>query len=467
MMKRILFVVLCMMLLVSCSAEPVSLLDFIGGEDSVSYDGLKLVFYSKEGLNGPLLFAYEDNNSPQSDAMKNRLADIENRLDLDISFTSEGEHDFANYYITTMGSGICPADLLYEGPGNPLWDLAVINMLLPMTDFPDHIDLSDSDKYGTPGILEACMINGIPYAVQPTYWIGYQGLQCFVTAYNADWFSTLNLTPLHEYYENETWTWDTFLSVCDTAAPIISSEDGERVFSACDEFLLGSSFYSNGYDYMDVVDGKAVLNLYDEAAIHAIEFYQKILGYGDKVEFRDSYEDTDSFVEGRVLMKLATTQSVVTGDIAYKSRFTYNIMPFPCGPDSEYGRWAQSVSRIYGLAIPVSTEEPDVVAHVVSELCEPFEEFGGGKEGLYEYYKNEVFLSETDAEIFFELGKYVRYDYNDSSVGFYYLEDMSKNADSASATELIQKYGYNLEKVFEEYMEPNLTGYIIEKMNLE
>lgn len=467
MFKKISVILLCGLMLVACGAETVTLLDFIGEEEGVSYDGRTLTFYSNEGENGPLLLAYEDNNSIQSDAMKNRIKDIETRLNLNVEFTSTGHSDFSDYYIAAIGSNVNTVDLFFQGVANSLWDLGAAGVLYPMTDFPDYIDLSDFYKYGTPGILEAGMINGVPYAVQPTYWPGYQGVQCFTLVYNADWFGTLNLTPLHEYYENKTWTWDTFLAFCDTAIPLVSVEEDEAVFSANKKYLMNTTFYANGFDFVNVVDGKASLNLYETSAIHAIEFFQKILTYGDAIEFCGGYEDNDSFIEGKTLTKLTTSQSVITGNIAYDSEFTYNIMPFPSGPDAEYGRWAQCVTRIYGLAIPVSTEEPNIVAHVISELCEPFEEFGGNREGLYEYYRNGIFLSDTDVDIFFELEQYVRFDYIDSAISFNYPASISASAETGSATELIQRYAGDAERVFEKFMEPNLSGYLIENMGIE
>ena len=428
---------------------------------------MNIVIYTEEGENGPCLLEYEDDQSIQADAMRNRLSDIENNLDVNLELSSKGAAVFDSFYITAIGSGLKPVDIFYRGGDNSLWDLADAGVLMPITNFPDYIDLNDQDKYGTPGVLEAAMINGVPYAVQPTYWPGLQGVECFFLTYNADKFQTLGLTPLHEYYENETWTWDTFKSFCDIAAPLISSENSEYVFSARDMYLLNMMFYSNGFDYVDMVDGEPRLNLYADSAVHSIEFFQDLLTYGNKIEHCSSHHDYDSFIEERALTKLAMAKALIVGKIAYDANFAYNIMPFPCGPDVEYGSWAQTVTRINGLAIPITVESPDISAHIISELCEPFEEFGGSREGILDYYKQNVFLSDLDVDVFFDVEKYVRFDYDDPRLLFDYTDEIAVNASKGSAVELIQKYASGAEQVYYKHIEPNLVGYMIEHMNID
>ncbi len=467
MIKKIIPIILCCIMLVACGSQPVTLLDFIGEESKLTYDGRTFVVYSDEGENGINLLAYDNDQSMQADAMRNRISYIESEFDTDIELSSKGHADFDQYYITSIGSGLKPVDFFYRGNDNSLWDLADAGVLLPMTNFPDYIDLSDEDKYGTPGVLEAAMINGVPYAVQPTYWPGLQGVECCLITYNADRFQTLGLTPLHEYYENKTWTWDTFLTYCDTSAPLVSVENGEYIFSSREMYLLNMMFFANGFDFVDINDGVPKLNLFADSAVHSIEFYQKLLSYGDVVEYCDSHHDYDSFINEKAITKLALAQSLITGKIAYDSNFSYNIMPFPCGPDVEYGQWAQTVTRIFGLAIPISADDPDACAHIISELAEPFEDFGGNREGVYQYYRENVFLSELDVDIFFDVEQYVRFDYDDADLLFDYVDEIAIGAKNSSASELIQKYAPAAERIYEKYIKSNLTGYIIEHMGLE
>lgn len=463
MFKKIIALLLCSMLLVACNTSATELLAFIDPDASkIDYGGLVITTFNTEGD----IWAYKDDNSPQADALWNRLRTIEKNLG--VKFEMTYDNDILKLYAAQAAAGSLEVDLLYRSNGNNLFHLGESGVLLPITDFPQFIDLSQTDKYGMPGNLEAAMHDGIPYAVQPVQWPGLQGVECFVVAYNPGEFASNSLTPLHEYYENKTWTWDTMKSVFDKAAPGLG--EGEVVFEAHGGFLLNTLFLSNGFDFVTFVDGEPTFDLTPPEALRSIDFLKELNLYGDKIdigteiEHRWNYTD---FIEGNALTVLTTAQAVTTEDIAYQANFEYNIVPFPCGPDVEYGRWAQSVCRIYGLAVTVGAEEPECVAHVISELCEPFEEFGGSMEGLKEYYRNSVFTSDLDVEVYFAIDDYVRYDYDDVGLINDYTNEIAKNIDKSSAIELIQKNKNVAMNAYNDYMEGNLLGYMIEHMNIE
>ena len=273
---------------------------------------------------------------------------------------------------------------------------------------------------------------------------------------------------MHEYYENKTWTWDTMKSFFDKAVPALG--EGEVLFEAHGGFLLNTLFLSNGFDYITFVDGVPTFDLTPSEALKAIDYLKELNTYGEKIEIgtdTDDRWDYTTFIDGDALTVLTTAQAVTTEDIAYEANFEYNIMPFPCGPDVEYGRWAQSVCRIYGLAVTIGADEPEVVAHVISELCEPFEEFGGSIDGLKEYYRNNIFTSDLDVEIYFAIDDYVRYDYDDAGLINDYTNVIAQNIDSSSAIELIQKNKNIAEQAYQNYLEGNLKGYLIEHLNIE
>jgi hypothetical protein len=186
----------------------------------------------------------------------------------------------------------------------------------------------------------------------------------------------------------------------------------------------------------------------------------------DKINLAAERWEYDAFAEGKSYTSLVTANAVTTGSIAYGD-VPYGIMPFPSGPDVEYGKWAQSVTRIYGLAIPISAADPECVAHVINELCEPMEEFGGSKEGLIQYYRDNVFTTDLDVEIYFSVENNVRYDYDDVGLINDYTNEIAKNIDKSSAIELIQKNKNVAMNAYNDYMEGNLLGYMIEHMNIE
>ncbi len=464
MLKKIVPLLLCFLMLVACNNSAVTLLPFIDeGDSRADYFGEVIeTFQSDDGS----ILVYPDNNSPQSDALWKRIHDVEEKLGVVIELSNDGDYDFEEYFITTTASGSCDTDLIFRYGGNSLWFIAEAGVLHPITNFPDYIDLSDTEKYGTPGILEASMHNGIPYAVQPMYWPGLQGIECFFIAYNSDDFAANGLTDLHEYYENKTWTWDTFKNVLDTAATTISRE-GDLIFEAHGGYLMNTLFMSNGFDYVTFVDGVPTFDLTPKEALDSIDYLRELSLFGDKINIDADRWTCTAFVNGNALTTLATAQAVTTGTVAYNSDFAYKIMPFPCGPNVEYGKWMQSVTRIYGFAIPLGAGDPDCVAHVINELCEPMEEFGGSKEGLKQYYRDNIFSSDLDVEIFFSVENNVRYDYDDAGLINEYTAIIAENINKASASELIEKNSNIVKNIYTKYIEPNLTGYLIEHMNIE
>ncbi len=465
-MKKIIPLLLAIFLLASCSQPGVELLDFLGNEDDfvVQYNGHVLKLYQDYDPED-VVIVFKDDNSPQSDALIDRIKDIENKYDLVIERTNKGSDDPIDYYIKAIGSDATDVELIFRDNGSSTWHFAQAGVCIPYTDFPDIIDLSDTNKYGSPGVLEAAMNHGEPVTVQPGYWPGFQGVECFYLVYNKDKAGVLGLTDLHEYYENETWTWDTMLEYFDNA--IIGLNEDDYLFTAQTGFLLNTIFYSNGFDFIDIVEGKPSFNLYSDDCIKSIEFYKELGSrYGDKVHIAASRWDVRSFVDDKALTAMAIAQDVITGSIAYDIDFNYGLMPFPMGPDAEYGKWAQTVTRASGFSIPITVDDPDMVARVVSEFCEPFEEFGGDKEGLIEYYSTSVFPEAIDGEIYFAVEEGVRYDYDD--VGLIdALQAMAVRLENGSIMENLQNQYNRIYDIYVKYIEPNLEGYILEHMNID
>lgn len=459
-MKKCSFFLLFLMLfLVSCSDSGSFDYAFIQEEGLYpDYNGMTIEIFQGEDTETTIL-VYSDDNTLQSEALNNRIKDIQNNYNVKIERTDEDNDNFPDSYIRAILADSCDIDIIYRSSGNNMWDIAKSGVLHSMLDFSDIIDLSDTDKYGAPGVLEASMFNGIPYAVQPAYWPGFQSIECFFVAYNIDMLSSMGIDDLHEYYENGTWTWDSFKTTLDSAYNNISSDD--RLLTGHAGYLLNTILFSNNFNYATYQNGEIKIATNTPEAVEAIDFYRTMINtYGDKMEITDKRWSIGKFVEGKSLMAMAIAKDVTTGDIAYKAAFTYGIMPFPCGPSGTYGKWAQSVTRISGFAIPLTAKEPEVSATIISALFEPFKEFGGSKEGLISYYNRNVFQSDTDTEIYFAVDNNVRYDYDDAGLIDSYTLNIAKNINKGSSSELIQKYSSSVEKILNENLIPNMEYYL-------
>lgn len=412
-LKSVIASLLSIMLLSSCAGSGPELLDFIGDTSSKqNFDGYTVKIYQSETDEDERieLFGYNIGSIEEA-ALKSRIAEIEKDYNITILFNNDFDRESIRL---KLSAGDFDADIVYYEGFGAMQDFAKAGFLCPMTDFPDQIDLSDAEKYGGANVLEGAMINSVPYAVQPVQWPGFQALNCFFLVYNSELFAQNGLTDLHEFYENETWTWDTFeTELLEKAASLnLQTTDGPMyTLSTHRGNLFSSLVYSNNTQYITKNEaGENVVNPYPTTFVHALE---KGLEWGSKyndtIDLSQGFWEIDDFLMGNALTTLATSEAVTTGGVAYNKygSFEHRIMPFPVGSDAPYGMWSQYMQRIYGMGIPVSSKEPEIAATVISALFEPLE----GMEDLYEYYSNYTFNTQLDADIYMAAGQFVRYDY--------------------------------------------------------
>ncbi len=411
---RLIAILLLSAMMVSCGGTAVQLPDFINETKfATDFDGYVIDLYfdgESDDDDENHLFGWES-NSIEEGAMLTRMDNIEK----DYNCTIIPHYDLSRENARLkMQSGFFDGDLVYYSGFGGMQDFAKAKMLYPLTDFPDQIDLSDSEKYGGANVLEGAMIDGKPYAVQPLYWPGFQALDCFFVVYNSDEFAANGLTDLHEFYENETWTWDTYEKELLEAAANLNLETSEGIMPTLytrDSNLFSCLMYSNNTQFITKTSsGTNLVNPYPTEFATALETGVSWLNtYGKTIDLSAGFWELDDFLEGNALTTLATSTAVTTGGVAYndKGSFIHKIMPFPCGPNAKYGQWAQYMQRIEGFGIPVTCPEPEIAAQVLSLLFDPLEELGD----LRDYYSGYTFNTELDAEIYFNAGQFVRYDY--------------------------------------------------------
>ena len=440
----------------SC-AEPATLMDFIPQSyDSLNLNGIKISWaWSKGGEE----HAYYEWGTPQYDFLIEKIDSIENELNCEIEAIIDEDKVNMEAIKIKMMSGTPSHDIITAGGTS---DLAVGGLIYSLTDLSDYIDLKNTIKFGPLTAQEAYMYNGEVYGVIPAQWPGFEPMGGYVIAYNRDLFKENGLTDPHEYYENETWTYNTFENEF-IGKSNIQDNEGNPV----DVLLLHESnwyqalIHSNQVQFVEKQsDGTLVANPYSSSFINAMTWGENLVdNYRDKLNFEDT-RDIESYRLGLNLSALAYTQAFTTGNIAYNDlgNFESGLMPFPCGPDATYGEWTSCMVHIYGFMIPITSVNAEASAMVIDRLAEPFETFGGDA-GLLEYYKDNIFMNERDAEIFVEISKNTFYTYanvagslgTDVRSGF---QDVLYNANT-SITTAMDRYRDMLTELIEEWMIPN------------
>ncbi len=456
-LKKLTLALLSILMLTACSGETVELLSFIDESSSIDYEGYQCYFHAQKGSDVETHILDYDRTTLQGEALSKRIDDIKNEINVEIII--EKNYDEYTYQIAAM-SGLVKADIIFIRYMNAMQMLASGGFLYPITEFPDHIDLKDTEKYGGANVLEPAMIDSIPYAVQPLYWPGYQTTENMVLVNNTDMLSMNGITNFHEFYENKTWTWDTFENELLKKFNVRNSNGIVHALSVKDSEFFDMMIYSNNVQFVTKnSNGENVVDTFPKSFVTAYDKTLEWLTTYENIDSDNDWESVEDFLNENAAVTLALGDKVTIGDIAYKSSsFSYNIMPFPSGPDAPYGKWANFVMAMKGIGIAKASAEPNIAAHTISLLLEPFEEFGG-RNGLTDFYNASVFLSETDTKIFFDIADDVRYDYtfwDQSDVGREMAYDFSKAAVSGkSATEAFEKLKHLIEKMVYDYILPN------------
>ncbi len=454
MVKRILALLACLALVFTAGcAEAPQLLEFMPeSTDERNLDGseIKLLWTSYVSAADYAI------DTPQYDAYMKRLANTEKEFNCKI-ITGEVLED-VNLSLDVMAGAYC-VDIVLGGP----IDLVESNMMYPLNGFDGLLDPYE-EKFGGLRYLEMGMVKGTPYLVTPTMWPGFEP-KGFVLAYNRTMFNEYGLTDLHEYYENESWTYNTFENEF-IAKTYVQDRNGDPIITFGTD---GTDYYqclmfSNDVRFVKVKDdGTLVADPNSQSFRNALEWGQNLFkNYGERMEDDMETHHQPEYLSQKMLVTTAYDAQVTTGIIAYNEMATFEtgIMPFPCGPDAEYGKWHQYTDP-YGFGIPITAEYPEAAAMIIDYISEPFEQFGG-EAGLFDFYASNIFSTELDAKIFIEASKspYVNYigrgdrEMNTVREG---IGDVTVTP-NRSLNEAINKHLGILTSAIEKYMIPNYNA---------
>jgi len=470
-MKRSIALILLFSMLLTvfsaCSGEEVTLLNFLmEGSSTLDLDDEVVTICSEEGTDDVLetLFEQPVNTAPY-DAILKRLSMLEDKYNCSFDIVSRGyEGNMTANLMTLASTGDSTIDIIFAGSVGILSGLALGGIILPLTDVKDYIDYENSEKFGSAGLLEVAMVNGVPHAVQPVQWPGFTNNYAFYITYNRDQFNRYAMTDLHEYYENETWTFDTFENLFKTYETVPSEE--VDLFYLQKGFFTYSSMLANGVKLCDY-NGKEFYTDFDSTKTYnAIEWAFNICDrYEDSLSIADYPYCYEEFNEEKVIMALTNTM-LITQNINYKANFEFGIMPFPCGPDAVYGEWACFTETIRGFAISAFSDIPEASAMIINDLFDPFEEIST-ENGLAEYYRDQVFLTDLDTEIFLETGKNIRSLYGSHNPALINFMADLKNTTTKSVAQFIQEHEGPIEALITEHIRPNYENYLYEHLEAE
>lgn len=468
MKKTTAIIILTLMILsvfTSCGGgTEITLMDFLGADTGeLDLGGQKIILIGESDPEYGLIDGTAAANTTLYDCILGRFDEINKKYNCVIDYKFYENTDvYETLFQAQMSSGTLKADIIYGHGNSKLQVFAEAGLLYPLTNLKEYLDYENSEKFGSAGLLEGAMVNGTPFAVQPCYWPGFQNNFNNVFVYNPTIVTQQGLPDLHEYYENETWTWDVFQPMIENFDK--GGDDNTYAMSTMENQFSMMALASNGVKGVDYADGVLKSDISSPQAVRAVEWMQDIfLNNEENILIIDTWE-LNAFIDGRAMLGMAVTLHLTASELQYASSIQFSIMPFPSGPDGVYGDWAQYTAAIRGLSIPANHDNPEVPARIINDLCEPFEEFGGSN-GLEEYFNEYVFFDPLDTEIYFALGENIRYTYWRTSPSLADLfNTVADRFDDSSATEILSGFEPKLQAFVDNTLKANFENYLYEHL---
>lgn len=394
-----------------------------------------------------------------ADMALERIKETEENLNckIELKYENLSGPELSKMITASIGAGTYLSELIYTEPYNIASPLAHAGCLYPYTELKDIVNYDDSEKYGSAAVLEAAMVNSEPYILRPMSWPEKQPSVTFVMVVNEGLIKSNSLTDPRELVEKKQWTWDKF----EELLPVYTLDEGENTIYALNAYAyhwVKMAMFSNGVQLVDEIDGTVKTDIYSDKAIEALNWVKKLLtDYKDNLLVKGySWDDkwnntTEPLINGEALMTLTEFQRVFR-DIAYKVD-DFGIVPFPCGPQGTYGKWAAILEGTEGFSILANANEPESAAQVVNAILEPFKGYED-REKLLDYYSESVLYDRRDAELFLDINKFAHYSYAQEG-GDSFFNSAAGQILNKSSSEIVQQFGSQLEKVADEYIIPN------------
>lgn len=413
-MKKILYTApVCMMFLlvffVSCTQAPVqeknNELD-MGGKEYYFIGS----FFPEAARNNNNAFLQEDPDAYETtleeDAMSDKCLKTQEKLNC-VIVHEEGFPGTKAEFAAGLSSGTVKADIICDTFAS-LLDYYKSGLLCDLYEI-STLDATDEEKWGTEQRKEATTYRGALYAFpcQGSMYYPFTDKYNGAFVYNRDLYDSYGtgITP-EELIEEGRWTFSGFL---DIIPGVIAPEDeNEKYGISLINSLPTISVYANGGDIIIKNDkGQYVFGYSRDNAVRALEWARDLSMIPGAIAPNDYYSD---FEAGNATFALIPAERAI-----YSSVPNIGWIPFPYGPDVEYGQSYSGYFGYYEKGTAIVSNPGDKgreleVGTIVNELFEPTDKFG--KTGYDQYISRNFFNTPEDYEVFKSHGLNMHYDWS-------------------------------------------------------
>ena len=448
MKKRLLTILIGIIVLLSasCAAQPEEefSMEFGTEFDSIDMDGFK--FGIMQGYDETILFQYKA-DTLAFDLVKRRFNEIENKYNCKIeveSIASDG--GYLSSVVTRLMAGTYSGELAFS---HQPYQITHSGVLYPLDPLVEYLDCFNAEKYGSLEMRGFSIDNNSVFTVSPVLWPGKQVSYAYAFfAVNEQIIKKNVLTDPREYVEGGTWYWDKFEEIL----PLYTIVEGdEKVTSVNFTWNFPLDFAaSNGYTYVD--ETLSSNNLKSPAVAEALDFLSRIcVEYRDNITYDDHYTMVDNFIAQKYVLA-QTSFAHMVNEIIFDVD-DYGVVPVPCGPKGQYGKWGGYVSDYDSFGIFYNAKEPEVSAMILADILEPLDGYET-KDDLFSYAKS-IFYDDADAELFLSYTDNIRYNFWNEGVYANFNSMISMVKTGKSSSEIIGKYETPLQTAIENNVLPD------------
>ncbi len=171
---------------------------------------------------------------------------------------------------------------------------------------------------------------------------------------------------------------------------------------------------SNGVSMVYVEDGNVSVGAYTDAGREALERAQEIFLRSCKpyIHPSDTTASGELLAAGDAVMISCGHGALIStaGSILYVME-NVGVLPFPQGPNATPGVYPSYYQQLpYVTTIPITSNDPQAAAIVLSAMYEPFEGLEN-KDAIADYMNKQIFFDDRDAYILINMIEHTEYNY--------------------------------------------------------
>jgi hypothetical protein len=459
--------------LLSCSQEQEEVFDLdLSGNSELNFDGLGLkvlvsFFSGNSAVAGDNILGYPVGTG-LAELATNRIADTEKSLNCKVNIDYREWGSFTSYFTGSLAAGSSPADFAFITSFD-IYSYAKAGYLSGIaSQLGDIIDYRDSDKWGTPNLLECACYKDDLYGILPAAWpdLIYSSFG-YPLVVNEDLISIVGASDPRELYEQGVWNWSTFN---DELEKCTVTEGGETItygLTAHSPYFAEMILASNGVG-LTRVNGKPSMTcgFYNNPSYFSAAEEIQLIRFGDlaytyylSVE-GDPVTVTDSFCNDMACYSFMPTKYIfgVYGDVSQKVE-NYAVVHTPVGPDVA----PDHAAGIYDgmtctIVFPSLTDNLNEAAIAVNEIFSPLPGYET-HEQVIEYMRRNNFFDSRDCDAFLDILNNAMYNYFYSAGGDVRNIPSDLGRTNTPAAEILERHENLMNDFFDNAVGDMLAAY--------